>query len=135
MSIVMPKNTNKTKQTNKQTNKQKTRTNLDLTTHHFLMKKFNYFNKFCNLHFSTYCQILLKQRILNQIRQCLGRHIQIWHHFFYQKTLKYSNDLQNRNFSVLWLKWIQTMEMKQNQTFFHGTYLNLTPYLFLSKSI
>ena len=27
------------------------------------------------------------------------------------------------------------MEMKQNQTFFHGTYSNLTPYLFLSKYI
>ena len=27
------------------------------------------------------------------------------------------------------------MEMKQNQTFFHGTYSNLTPYLFLSKNI
>ena len=24
---------------------------------------------------------------------------------------------------------------KQNQTFFHGTYSNLTPYLFLSKNI
>ena len=27
------------------------------------------------------------------------------------------------------------MEMKQNKTFFHGTYLNLTPYLYLSKNI
>ena len=27
------------------------------------------------------------------------------------------------------------MEMKQNQTFFCGTYLNLVPYLFLSKNI
>ena len=27
------------------------------------------------------------------------------------------------------------MEMKQNQTFFHGTYSNLMPYLFLSKNI
>ena len=27
------------------------------------------------------------------------------------------------------------MEMKQNQTFFHKTYSNLTPYLFLSKYI
>ena len=44
--------------------------------------------------------------------------------------LKCFNDFQNRNFSVLWLKWIQTMGMKQNQTFFHGTYSNLAPYLF-----
>ena len=27
------------------------------------------------------------------------------------------------------------MEMKQNKTFFHGTYLNQTPYLYLSKNI
>ena len=27
------------------------------------------------------------------------------------------------------------MEMKQNKTFFNGTYLNLTPYLYLSKNI
>ena len=26
------------------------------------------------------------------------------------------------------------MDMKQNKTFFHGTYSNLTPYLFLSKN-
>ena len=44
----------------------------------------------------------------------------------YQQILK---------FSVLWLKWTQTMEMKQSQTFFHGTYSNVTLYLFLSKYI
>ena len=55
--------------------------------------------------------------------------------FFIKKILKYFNDFQNQNFSVLWLKWTQTMEMKQNQTFFHGTYSNLTPYLFLLKNI
>ena len=27
------------------------------------------------------------------------------------------------------------MEMKQNQTFLHGTYLSLAPYLFLSNNI
>ena len=27
------------------------------------------------------------------------------------------------------------MKMKQNQTFFHGRYLNLTQYLLLSKNI
>ena len=53
--------------------------------------------------------------------------------FFYQNILKYFNDSQHRNFLVLWLKWSQTMEMKQNQTFFHGTYSNLPP--FLSKHI
>ena len=49
--------------------------------------------------------------------------------FFYQNILKYFNDFQNQNFSVLWLKWTQIMEMKQNQTFFHGTYSNLTNFL------
>ena len=34
---------------------------------------------------------------------------------------------------VLWLKWTQTMEMKQNHIFFHGTYSNMTPYNCLSK--
>ena len=36
---------------------------------------------------------------------------------FFIKTLKYFNDFQNRNFSVLWLKWVQTMGLKQNHTF------------------
>ena len=63
-------------------------------------------------------------------------HIQIWHYiFFYQNILKYFNDFQNRNFSVLWLKWTQTNEMKQNQTFFHGTYSDLTTNLFSLKNI
>ena len=54
---------------------------------------------------------------------------------FYQKILNYFNDLQNWNFSFLWITWTETMEMKLNQTFFHWTYSNLTPYLFLLKSI
>ena len=57
------------------------------------------------------------------------------HISFYRKILKYFNYFQNQNFSVLWLKETQAMEMKQNQTFFHGTYSNLTPYLFLLKNI
>ena len=46
------------------------------------------------------------------------------------KTLKYFNDLQNWNFAVLWLNWTQTIEMNQNQTFFHGSY---SRYLFYLK--
>ena len=95
----MPKNTSKTKQTNKQ----KTRTNLDLTTHHFLMKKFNYFNKFCNLHFSTYCQNSTQTTNLKPNQTVFGKTYSNLTPFFYQKTLKYSNDLQNRNFPVFWL--------------------------------
>ena len=71
---------------------------------------------------------MFKQRSLNQIRHCLTGHNQMWHHIpFYQKILlKYLNDLKNRNFSVLWLKWTQAIKMKKSQTFFHGTYSNLT---------
>ena len=47
--------------------------------------------------------------------------------------LKYFNDFKNQDFSVFWLKWTQTMEMKQNQTFFHGTYSNLTSFIFCQK--
>ena len=64
-------------------------------------------------------KILLRQRRLNQTRYCLTGHIQISHHFFLiNKKLKYFNDFQNRNFSLLWLKWTQTMKIKKNQTFF-----------------
>ena len=44
------------------------------------------------------------------------------------------NDFRNPNFSVLWLKSTQTMELKLKQTFFHGTHSNL-PYFFLSCKI
>ena len=85
----------------------------------------NYFNKSKIRISQLIANVLFKQGILNQIRHCLTGHDQIWHDFFYQKILKYFNDLQNRNFSVLWLKWTQTMEMKQNLTFFHAIYSNL----------
>ena len=61
--------------------------------------------------------------------------------FSYQKILYYINDFQNRNFPVLWLKWTQTMKVKQNQTFFHGIYLSSVEHIqtwrnsFLSKCI
>ena len=65
----------------------------------------------------------------NKIRHFSMGHVQIWQRiFFYQKVLKYFNDFQNRDFSVLWLKWTKTMEMKQSQTFFRETYSNLTPF-------
>ena len=63
-------------------------------------------------------------------------HIQIWSHIsFFSQKIKYFSDVQNQNFSVLWLKWTQTMEMEQNQTFFHGKYSNLTSYVFFIKKI
>ena len=55
--------------------------------------------------------------------------------FFYQLHLTYFNDFQNHNFSVLWLKWTQTMEMKKKSDFFHRTYSNMTSYRFLTKNI
>ena len=63
------------------------------------------------------------------------KNITKYYYLFYQKILKCFNNFQNRNFSVLWLKWIKAMEMKQNQTFFSVTYSNLTPHLFISKNI
>ena len=67
------------------------------------------------------CQLitksLLKQESLSQIRHCLTRLNQIWHNLFHQITLKCLNDLQNQNLSILWLKWAQTMKMKQYQIF------------------
>ena len=48
--------------------------------------------------------------------------------FFYQKILKYFNDFENQNFSVLWLNWTQVIQMKQRQTFSYGTYSNLTSF-------
>ena len=42
------------------------------------------------------------------------------------KIIKLIHDFQNRNFSVLWLKRTQTMELKQNQAFFPGTYSHNT---------
>ena len=46
--------------------------------------------------------------------------------FSIKKIFHYLNDFQNQNFSVLWPHWTQTIEMKQNQTFFHEKYSNLT---------
>ena len=78
---------------------------------------------------------LLKQRSLNQIRHCLIGCIQIWHHLYFKKKLKYFSDFKNQNYSVLWLKWTQTIKSEQNQTFFHGEYSSMTSYIFLSKNI
>ena len=68
----------------------------------------------------------------NKIRHFSMGDIQMWH-LFYRNILKYLNDFHNQNFSILWLKWTQTMEMKQSQTFFYGRYSNVTT--FLSKHI
>ena len=54
---------------------------------------------------------------------------------FELKNFKVSQWFSNRNFSFLRLKLTQIMEIIPNQTFFHGTYSNLTPYIFLSRNI
>ena len=38
------------------------------------------------------------------------------------------NDCQSQTFPVLWLNWTQTMEVKQNQTFFFGANSNLISF-------
>ena len=53
--------------------------------------------------------------------------------FLYQNILKYFNEFQNRNFSILWLNWTQTVEIKQNQTFFQWIYSNLIFLLLVVK--
>ena len=45
--------------------------------------------------------------------------------FFYPKILKYFNDFQNRNFSVL-TKVNENIENEKNQAYFHEAYSNLT---------
>ena len=41
--------------------------------------------------------------------------------------------LRNRNFSLLWLKWTQIMEMKKNQIFFHETHSDLASFFIRCK--
>ena len=53
----------------------------------------------------------------------------------YKKIWKYFNDFRNRNISVFWLHWTQTMEMKQSQVYFHGIFSNLTSFLIGHKII
>ena len=76
----------------------------------------------------------MKQRSLNQIRHCLTRHIQIWHHFLDKKILKYFSGFEIRNFSVSWLKWTQTMEMKQN-LIFSMTHIQIWRHVFFYQKI
>ena len=108
------------------------------------LKNIKLFQKNLKFVFFNFCQNFTQttQLKLNQIRHCSGEPNEIWHLFFikniklfqnrifrnfyieyiqiwchivfYQKVLKYYNDSQNRNLSVFWLKWTQTMKMKQN---------------------
>ena len=86
------------------------------TIYFFIKKLLKYFSDFQNPNF----------------RHLSIGHIQIWH-FFYSKIWKYFGDFQNRSFSVLWLRWTQAMEMRQNQTFFHEICSNLTSFFIGSK--
>ena len=101
-------------------------------------KILNYFNNLKIRISQLIVKILFKQRSLKQTRHCLTGHTQIWHYFCFflsKKKFMHFNDFQNQNFSVLWLKWIHTIKMKENQTIFHGTYSSLTSYLFFIKNI
>ena len=125
------------KKQQKKPNRNKTkkiRTNLDLTADSWIEKYETILKKFEIRIFQLIAKILLNQQSFNQIRTCLTGHNQIWYHSIYQKILKYFHDLPNQNFSVLWLKWTQIMKIKQNQTFFDGTYSNLKSYLFYQKN-
>ena len=65
------------------------------------IKIINYFN---NLYFSTYFQNFTQKTKLKSSQTLFDRTQSNLTSFFYQITIKYFNDLQNRNFSVLRLK-------------------------------
>ena len=109
----MPRNTNKKK-------KRKNRTNFD-------EKHLTVSIKFKIRISQLFAEIEFKQRSLNQIRQCLTGHFQIWHHSFDQKLLKFFNDFQNQIFSVLWVKWNRWCKWNKFNNFYE-TYSNLTSF-------
>ena len=86
--------------------------------HRFLnWKILNYFRIKLKSVFSNYCHKSIRTRSLNQIRHRLTGHIQVWDlSFIWEKKLKYFKS----NFLSFMTNVTQTMEMKQNQTFFHG---------------
>ena len=55
-----------------------------------------------------------------------GTYLNVMSYFFIKI---YYSDFQNCNFSVLWLRWTQTTEMK------YGAYSNLKLYIFLWKNV
>ena len=73
----MPKNTNK---------KKKTGTNFNLTTESLIVKYQIISVNFKIRISQLISKILLRQRILNQVRHFLTGHIEFSHHFFYQKN-------------------------------------------------
>ena len=76
-------------------------------------KILNYFR----IKLKPYFRSLFGQQSLNQIRHRLTGHIQVWDlSFIWEKKLKYFKS----NFLSFMTNVTQTMEMKQNQTFFHG---------------
>ena len=82
------------------------------------------------MYFLTYCKILAQTIKLKPRQKSLCKTYSNLT-FLLQKTIKYFNDFPNQIFSVLWLKWTKTMQMKQNQRFFHGFY---DVIYFLSKN-
>ena len=96
-------------------------------------------------------KIELKQRSLNQIRHCLTEYYSNLTSFVYTKIFcdNISMIIFNNNYSKIfqWLlksKFLNFMtnvnhetkswnKMKQNETFFHGTYSNLTSFFIGGK--
>ena len=113
ISIIISKNKNKAK---------KSETNFHLAADSFIKK---------------YQTISIKDKIgISQLiakiehkQQSLNQSDIVWKDTFksdinfllHWEILKYFNDFQNQKISVLRLKWTQTIEMKQNQSFFHGS--------------
>ena len=118
----MPKNTNKTKNTE---------TNFDLTTDSLIenIKLFQLSLKsvFFNILPKFYSESLNQNTLFDRTHSNLT-----W--FFYQKELKYFNDFQNRNFSVVWLKWTKPWKWNKISHFLMGHIQSHVIY-FLSKNI
>ena len=68
-------------------------------------------------------------------KSCHGIYSNLLSYLLDKKILKSFNDFQNQIFSVLWLKWIELMEIKQNQTFLIGAYSNLTLFIIGCKKL
>ena len=93
-------------------------------------KKLNYFNKTQNSYFLTYCQNLIQTRGLKTLTLLDMAYLTLTS-FFIKKCF---NDPQNWNFSVLWLKWTQTLKMKQIHTFFDGN-IEIWRHIFFDQKI
>ena len=100
--------------------KRKTGTNFYLTTS-FLIEKY----QTISINFKiliTYCQNSTQTTKLKPNQALFSRVYWNLTSFCSWEKVKVFQWLSKSKFLSFMLKWTQTMEIKQNQTFFHGTY-------------